>query len=52
MDYYPNSFVKISNRFVIPDPVQNRKYIHFGGKYVLSIELFLGNASDLVNMVS
>jgi len=52
MDYYPNSFVKMSKRLVTPTSVHNQKYIHFGGKCVLTIDLLLRYASDLVNMVS
>jgi hypothetical protein len=51
IDYFPNSFLKMSKRFVVPGSIQNKKYIHFGGKSVLTIEIVLRYAADLVNLV-
>jgi hypothetical protein len=51
-NYYSNSFVRMSKRFVVPGSIYNQKYIHFGGKCVLNIDLLLRYASDLVNMVN
>ena len=52
IDYCSNSFVKASKRFVVPDSVQRKKYVYFGGKSVLSIDIILRYAADLVNLVS
>ncbi|CAF2237018.1 unnamed protein product [Rotaria magnacalcarata] len=52
IDYFPNSFLKMWKRFVVPGSIQNKKYIHFGGKSVLTIEIVLRYAADLVNLYS
>ncbi|CAF4776731.1 unnamed protein product, partial [Rotaria magnacalcarata] len=49
-EYHTNSYVKRSQRFVIPKSLHNQKYITFGGKCVLHIDIVLRYASDLINM--
>jgi hypothetical protein len=52
IQYYPNSYVKGSKRYVIQQSLYNQKYIYFGGKSVLSMDVVLQYSSDLINMVS
>jgi hypothetical protein len=52
IQYYTNSYVKSSKRFVIRKSLYNQKYINFGGKCVLNIDVLLRYASDLISMVS
>lgn len=51
IDYYANSYIRSSKRFVIRKSLYNRDYIHFGGKCALSIDVLLRYASDVTNMV-
>ena len=52
IQYHTNSYVKSSKRFAIRKSLYNQKYIHFGGKCVLSIDVLLRYNSDLISMVS
>ncbi len=52
IEYHTNSYINSSKRFVTRKSLYNKKYIHFGGKCVLSIEVLLRYASDLISMVS
>jgi hypothetical protein len=51
-EYRSNSFIKGAKRYATIDSLHNQKYIHFGGKAVLAIDVLLRYASELVNMVS
>ncbi|CAF3281110.1 unnamed protein product [Rotaria socialis] len=50
IEYHTNSYIKNSKRLVVHNSLHNQKYITFGGKCVLSIELLLRYASDLISM--
>ncbi|CAF1037840.1 unnamed protein product [Adineta ricciae] len=50
VQYYSNSYVKGSKRYVTPQSLYNQKYIHFGGKSVLTMDVVLQYNADLVNM--
>ena len=52
IQYYPNSYIKGSKRYVIEQSLYNQKYIYFGGKSVLSMDVVLQYSSNLINMVS
>ncbi|CAF4034484.1 unnamed protein product [Rotaria sordida] len=41
VQYYPNSYVKSSKRYVIQQSLYNQKYVYFSGKSVLSIDVVL-----------
>lgn len=51
-EYHVNSYIKGSKRIVVPESVYNQKYITFGGKCVIGMDLLLRYASDLLHMVS
>lgn len=52
MEYYSNSFIKASKRFVTLESIYDKRYIHFGGKTVITIDVLMRYASDLINTVS
>jgi hypothetical protein len=51
-EYHSNSYIKDSKRFTTVHALHHQKYLHFGGKCVIGIDVLLRYASDLVNMVS
>ncbi|CAF1680399.1 unnamed protein product, partial [Adineta ricciae] len=50
IEYHTNSYIKNSKRYVLRESLYNQKYIHFGGKCVLHIDVLLRYVSDLINM--
>ncbi|CAF1654087.1 unnamed protein product, partial [Adineta ricciae] len=50
VEYHTNSYVKGSKRYVSRQSFYNQKYIHFGGKCVLHVDILLRYVSDLLNM--
>ena len=52
IEYHTNSYIKYSKRFVVPKSLYNQRYVWFGGKCVVTIEVLLRYASELFNIVS
>ncbi|UJR17414.1 hypothetical protein I4U23_004309 [Adineta vaga] len=50
IEYHTNSYIKGSKRYVNRQSLYNQKYIYFGGKCVLYIDVLLRYVSDLINM--